>query len=127
MRKLLILTLVASGCVHMSKEVLVDRSSQPVPREDVRVVFDDDDVPESCERVAYLLAAASTELADQDDVLDKFRKEAGKLGANLVMVQQAYGSSRPSSSVFDSGGDTEFDGEAYWCPDGEGGGSSGDR
>ncbi|MDX1675413.1 MAG: hypothetical protein R3314_11520 [Longimicrobiales bacterium] len=124
MRKLLILALAASGCVHMSRDVLVDRSSHPVPQEDVRVVFDDDDIPEGCERIAYLLASASTELADENDVMKKFRKEAGKLGANLVMVQQAYGSSRPSASVFDSGGDTEFDGEAYWCPDGEAGGSS---
>lgn len=119
-RLLLILTIVLVGCVHMTKDVLVDRSDQPVPQEDVRFVADSDAVPDSCELVAYLYGAASEDFSSEQKVVDKFKKQAGKLGANLVTVQEAYGSSGPSSSVLDSGGDTEFDGEAYWCGEGSG-------
>ena len=118
MRRMLLFALVLSGCVHMQKEVIMDRSDQPVPEEQVRFIVDSDDVPESCELVAYLYGAASEDFSSEQKVIDKFKKQAGKLGANLVTVQEAYGSSGPNSSVLDSGGDTEFDGEAYWCPGG---------
>lgn len=116
MKKLLLLTLVLSGCVHVSKSVLVDRSDQPVPMEEVNVVFDNDDVPDACERVALLQAAASEDFTDQRELADKFKKEAGKLGANTVYVQESYASTRASTSLFESGADTEFDAEAFWCP-----------
>lgn len=116
MKKLLLLTLVLSGCVHVSKSVLVDRSDQPVPMEEVSVVFDNADVPDACERVALLHAAASEDFTDQRELADKFKKEAGKLGANTVYVQESYASTRASTSLFASGSDTEFDAEAFWCP-----------
>lgn len=124
MKRLLLLTLVLAGCVHVSKDVLVDRSGQPVPQENVQVFFRDDQVPEACERVAYLHASASEDFSNEGKVFDKFRKEAGKLGANAVSVREAYGGSRPSSSLFDSGSDREYDAEAFWCSEGAATGSS---
>lgn len=120
MKRLLLLAFVLSGCVHVSKDVLMDRSDQPVPRENVQVFLAGDEVPAACERVAYLHASASEDFSNEGKVLDKFRKEAGKLGANAVSVRQAYGGSRPSSSLFDSGSDREYDAEAFWCGDGPG-------
>ena len=117
MKRLLLLTLALAGCIHVNKSVLVDRSDQPVDPEDVQVFFDREAMPESCERVAYLHAAASEDFTNDTKLVNKFKTEAGKLGANAVKVQEAYAaSSRASSSLFDSGGDREFDAEAYWCP-----------
>lgn len=120
MKKLLLLTMALSGCVHVSKSVIVDRSDQPVPMEEVNVVFDNDDVPDACERVAFMHANASEDFTDQRELADKFKKEAGKLGANTVYVQESYASSQASTSLFESGSDTEFDAEAFWCPSGGG-------
>lgn len=119
-RLLLLLVLMLSGCVHVSKSVLVDRSDQPVPREDVQVFFNRDQISETCERVAYLHASASEDFSSERKVVDKFKKEAGKLGANAVTVREAYGGSRASSSLFDSRSDREFDAEAFWCSEAAG-------
>jgi hypothetical protein len=124
MKRLLLFTLVLSGCVHVSKDVFVDRSDQPVPQEEVRVYFRGDPLPETCERVAYLHASASEDFSHEGKVVDKFKKEAGKLGANAVTVREAYGSSRSNPSVFDSLSDREFDAEAFWCSAGAGEGES---
>lgn len=121
MKRLLLLSLALTGCIHVSKSVLVDRSDQPVPEENVQVLFGDEEVPEACERVALLQAAASEDFTDRQELAQKLKKEAGKLGANVVIVQEAYGRAGAGSSVFDSGSDTEFDAEAYWCPDGAAG------
>ena len=117
-----LLAFTFSGCVHVSKDVIMDRSDHPVPREDVRVVTSDDDIAESCELVAYLQASATEELSDDQDVADKITKKAGKLGANVVYVRELYGGSGPRSSVFEAGSDREFDVEAFWCPEEANGG-----
>ena len=119
MKRLLLLTLALAGCIHVNKSVVVDRSDRPVPEDEVQVFFDRDEMPESCQRVAFLHAAASEDFTNERKLVAKFKEEAGKLGANAVKVQEAYGSSsRASSSLFDSGSDREFDAEAFWCPDG---------
>jgi hypothetical protein len=115
MRRLLFITLVLSGCVHVSKDVLVDRSSAPVPQEDVQVYFVGDELPERCEPVAYLHASADVNFGDQEKVVSKFTKEAGELGANAVVIRESYGSSRRSASVLDSPSANEYDAEAFWC------------
>jgi hypothetical protein len=123
MKRLLPLVLVLSGCVHMSKSVHMDRSDQPVPGEDVRVFAYSDDIPETCEPVADLHASASEELSSEKKVVDKLKKEAGKLGANAIRIQEAYSGgfgSLGSSSMLDSQSSREFDGEAFWCPAGSG-------
>lgn len=120
MKKLLLLTLVLTGCVHVNRSVLVDRSDQPVPKEEVQVFFDRDAIPETCERVALLHASASEDFTNERKLADKFRGEAGKLGANAVNVREAYTARRASTSLFDSGSAREFDAVAYWCPDGTG-------
>lgn len=118
MKSLLPLVLLLSGCVHMSRSVLLDRSSAPVPAEQVRVVSVADSIPHGCERVADLHASASKELSSDEKVIGKFKQEAGKLGANVVRVGEGYSSfhSLASSSIFDSQDAREFDGEAFWCP-----------
>ena len=115
MKWLLPLMLVVSGCVHVSKDVLVDRSAQPVPQEHVRVYLFGEELPEACEQVAYLHASASEDFSDRDEVVEKFRKEAGKLGANAVSVRAAFANSRRGSSFLSSPSAREFDADAYWC------------
>ena len=57
-RKLLIagICLLITGCVSVSKTVLIDRSASPVPEERANVFLAQDSVPASCERVALLHA-----------------------------------------------------------------------
>ncbi|MEJ2502273.1 MAG: hypothetical protein P8177_02990 [Gemmatimonadota bacterium] len=119
MKRLLLVTLVLSGCVHVSKDVLVDRSDQPIPQESVEVYARSEQVPETCELLAYLHASASEDFSDEAEVVDEFREKAGKLGANAVTVRQSYGRTRPSS-VFDSPSAQEYEAEAFWCSEGAG-------
>jgi hypothetical protein len=122
MYRLLLVTLLISGCVHVSKNVVIDRSDQPILQDDVEVYSRAEQVPAECELVAYLHASASDDFSDEAEVVEKFRKQAGELGANAVMVRKAWanGSARPAS-VFASPSSNEFDAEAFWCSPEEGG------
>ena len=114
MYRLLLIPLLVSGCVHVSKNVVVDRSNQPVPQENVEVYSRSEQLPDGCELVAYLHASASDDFSDEAEVVEKFRKQAGELGANAVTVRKAYGAKTRSSSVFDSPSASEVDAEAFW-------------
>lgn len=115
MKKVLLLALVVSGCVHVNKDVVADRSDRPVPQESVQVFRFGDELPEECTRVAYLHVSASKDFSDRDKVVAKFRTEAGKLGANAVVVSEAFSATRRGSSFFSSPSAKEYDGEAFWC------------
>lgn len=78
--------LLATGCVSVGKTVL-DTSFQtsPVPRDDVYVYLPGDTVPDHT-RIAILDAEGDADLVDNSDLLNKMREEAGKLGANAIVV-----------------------------------------
>lgn len=52
---------------------------------DVQVFFDGDEVPEHS-RVAILHAAGSEGWTNPSQMIDKLREEAGKLGANAIVL-----------------------------------------
>ena len=75
-----------AACVSVGKTVL-DRSFQaaPVPRDDVYVYMPGDTIPEHT-RVAILDAEGDADLFNNADLLNKMREEAGKLGANAIIL-----------------------------------------
>ena len=78
--------LVLAACVTVSKSVLSrTHASQPIPQDDVHVYFVDDSIPQH-ERVAILMAEGDETFTDQGDLIDKMRTEAGKLGANAIIL-----------------------------------------
>ena len=82
----LLLTLLVLGCVSVGKSVL-DSSfqSSPVPRDDVFVYLEADEIPEHT-RIAILDAKGDTDWTDAGDLVNSLRKEAGKLGANAIIL-----------------------------------------
>ncbi|MCJ7628347.1 MAG: hypothetical protein MUO50_08165 [Longimicrobiales bacterium] len=86
MVSLLGLTLVLVACVSVNKSIL-ERSymSAPVPKEAVHVYLAGDEVPEHT-RIAILNAQGDVDLTDEGQMIDKLREEAGKLGANAIVM-----------------------------------------
>jgi hypothetical protein len=80
------LPLIVLACVTVNKSVL-DRSfmSNPVPMEEVYVYLPGDEVPEHT-RVAILNAEGDVDMTDEGDMIDELREEAGKLGANAIIM-----------------------------------------
>ena len=84
---LTILALASVGlgaCVSVNKSVLMT-DLEPVPMPEVQVYYDGDEVPEHS-RVAILHAAGSDGWTNPSQMIDKLREEAGKLGANAIVL-----------------------------------------
>lgn len=80
--------LVIAACVSVNKSVLSrSRVAQPVPRDDVQVYFAGDSVPEH-ERIAILSGSGDDTMTNQGQLIDKLREEAGKLGANAIILNE---------------------------------------
>jgi type IV pilus biogenesis protein CpaD/CtpE len=76
-----------AGCVSVNKSVLSQsRLSQPVPRDSVHVYLPGDSVPEH-ERIAILTAKGDENTTNESQMIDRMRQEAGKLGANAIILQ----------------------------------------
>lgn len=119
-KRLLLTAIVLTGCVTVSKSVLMDRSAYPVPLEAVQVLLASDSVPASCQRVALLAGSGPEGWTDEGDMWDKLREEAGKLGANWVQIQAIEdpgAGERFASALFGTQSDRDADALALWCPD----------
>lgn len=80
---------LAAACVSTS-HVLIDPSAPryaPVPPDSV-VIYEHESELESLEyvRIALIDASASDDFSDRIDMLKAMRKEAGKLGANGILI-----------------------------------------
>ena len=85
---LVILLVLAAACVTVNKSVLsYERMHQPIPKQQVQVFFADDSLP-AHERIAILNAKGDESMTDEGDMIDKLREEAGKLGANAIVLNQ---------------------------------------
>ena len=80
------IALTAVACVTVNKSIL-DRSfmDSPVPMDSVHVYLPGDQVPEHT-RVAILNAEGDTDNTDEAEMIDALREEAGKLGANAIVL-----------------------------------------
>ncbi len=94
MRRLPLLALaLAVACtsihVHAHKSILAEQfAAHPVPQEEVHVFLADDSIPDHT-RVAILRAEAVAGVS-LDSVVSKFRQEAGKLGANAIILEWVH-------------------------------------
>ena len=75
----------AAACVSVDTSVLMS-GLEPVPMSEVQVYYDGDEIPEHS-RVAILHAAGSDGWTSPTDMNDKLREEAGKLGANAIVLR----------------------------------------
>lgn len=88
MKEITIVALVlTTACIGVKRAVLVDRSANPVPPQEVSIFLPDDEIPEGCERIAVLAAAGDQSHAEFGDLLERLREEAGELGANAIHIQ----------------------------------------
>ena len=116
----LAVALALAGCVNVSKSVLMDRSAQPVPTDGVEVLLTADEVPDTCTRVALMYASASEFGSDQGKMVDRLREEAGKLGANallLLRVENPGDGEYVASAITGGIPSHDADALALWCPD----------
>jgi hypothetical protein len=85
-RKWLIVLVLLAACVSVNKSILSrSRIAQPVPRDSVRVFLPGDTVPQN-ERIALLHARSNESFTNEGKMIDKMREEAGKLGANAIIL-----------------------------------------
>jgi hypothetical protein len=78
---------LSSGCVMVNKSVLRDNPTGEVfAKEDVQVYFEDDTLPVHL-RVAILTGKGHDEWTNEGQMVDKLREEAGKLGANAIVLK----------------------------------------
>lgn len=114
LRWLTVLTLTGViGCVSVNKSVLMS-GLEPVPMGDVQVYFHGEDVPDHS-RVAILHAAGSDGWTNPSQMIDKLREEAGKLGANaivLVGIEEPTAGERLVNAMLGGSTDGERTGEA---------------
>jgi hypothetical protein len=126
MKRLLMLasSVLLAACVTVNKTILMDRSFAPVPKNDVYVFLPEDEVPPDCQRVALLSASGEEDLTDESDMIDKMREEAGKLGANAILlrwIEDPGTGERIAAALFDTNADRDGSAVALWCPEGSGG------
>ena len=117
-----ILVLVVLGaCVSVNKSVLNESfMAAPVPVNNVNVLLASagDENPTSCTRIAILSASGSDSMTNQGEMIDKLREEAGKLGANLVFIQdieEAGTGAKIANALFGFGANRKSESLAYHC------------
>lgn len=79
-------SVLLAACVSVNKSIL-DRSmmDRPVPKDEVYVYLPGDSLPEY-RRIAILNAKGDVDMTDEGQMIDKLREEAGKLGANAIIL-----------------------------------------
>ena len=78
--------LAAAGCVSVNKSILAPNPTGRTFSElEVYVYFPDDSIPEHT-RLAILNAKGDADSTDEAEMIDKLREEAGKLGANAIVL-----------------------------------------
>lgn len=131
MRKIFLMAaFMAVGCVSINKSVL-DSSFQanPVPAGEVKVFFPEDSIPPYT-RVAILNASGDADWSNEAQMIDKLREEAGKLGANAIVLGELTdpGVGERALNALVTGvasGNRRGDAIAIFCPSLAGGESEG--
>jgi len=110
---------VATACVTVNRSVLSEsRMAFPVPQVRVQVYFPEDSVPEH-ERIAILNAEGDDDLTDEAQMIDRLREEAGKLGANAIIlgeVRDPGTGARVAAAVFGISSDRKGSAIAIFVP-----------
>ena len=115
---LLVMVIAACG-VAVNKSVLTPNPSGAIfAKEAVSVFFSTDSIPTHT-RVAIMNAKGSDDWTKEGQMIDKLREEAGKLGANAIILQKMEEPStgrKVASAVFGIGADRKGQAIAIYVP-----------
>jgi len=106
-----LVAIIMLGCVSASVTKLNNKEYQPVRPENVRIIVDEDDLPENYEKVAMIKTKANYTVKEKKQ-FKKARKKAGELGANAILVQgmdEPGTGGKISSAFLGVGGNTKGD------------------
>jgi len=82
------IALLAIGCVSAKATLLnPDVQFAPVPWENVKVYYDEADVPGEFETIAIIRSEGKEVFTTEKQMLEKMRKKAGAVGANGVILK----------------------------------------
>ena len=118
MKRTAAVVLFVSSCTSVPHYVVMDRSANPVPATEVHVFLPDDEIPEDCERVAFLFAKRNLHFT-YGSLRNSLREDAGDYGANAIHLRFT---SEESVAVFAStpapfgGLERDVDAIALHCP-----------
>ena len=83
-------TVAITGCVTVNKSVLSRAHvTERIAKEDVHVYLPNDTVP-AHERIAIMHARGDQSATNEAELIDKLREEAGKLGANAIVLGEIH-------------------------------------
>ena len=86
-----LLVLVTAACVSVNKSIITPNPTGVVFAKDSVQVFSSTDSIPSHTQVAILDAKDVDDwMTNMEDVIDELRKEAGKLGANAIILQETH-------------------------------------
>jgi hypothetical protein len=112
------LTLLAS-CVSVNKSVLAPNpTGRRFAMEEVYVYLERDSVPAHT-RLAILNAHGDTDVTDEGDMIDEMREEAGKLGANAIIlgeIEEPGTGARIAGAILDVSTERESQAIAIYVP-----------
>jgi len=114
-----LVVLVLAGCVSVNKSILAPNpTGRTFSTQQVYVYLEGDSVPEHT-RLAILNARGDIETTDESDMIDELRKEAGKLGANAIILgelEEPGTGARIVGAVFDVPTERETQAIAIYVP-----------
>lgn len=119
---MLIAPLALGACVSAHATLLGPRQSRaPVHEDEVRVFLPEDEVPESCERIAIINTSGDVDMTNEGQMIRAAKRRAGQLGANAIQVRSTRepGTGRRIASAVIPGVTAERKGEmlAFDCSD----------
>lgn len=79
---------LVAGCVSTNVTTLTNKSYAPVHPDDVVIYLDEADIPGKYEKVALMYSEGDHNWTSESDMLKDARKQAGKAGANGVLLQR---------------------------------------
>lgn len=77
-----------AGCVSTNVTPLSNKRYSPVQPDEVVIYLDEADVPGAYEKVALMYSEGDHFWTDASDMFKDVRKEAGRMGANGVIVRR---------------------------------------
>jgi hypothetical protein len=111
--------LLLVGCVSVNKSILAPNpTGRTFTLDEVTVYFESDSIPEHT-RLAILNAHGDIDTTDESDMIDELREEAGKLGANAIIlgdIEEPGTGARIAGVVFGTTTERETQAIAIYVP-----------
>ena len=111
--------LLLAGCVSVNKSILAPNpTGRTFALDQVTVYFESDSIPEHT-RLAILNAHGDIDTTDEADMIDELREEAGKLGANAIIlgdIEEPGTGARIAGAVFGTTTERETQAIAIYAP-----------